>query len=622
MQNIYYSVAGILCLIVHLIINFDILFGRKKQDPRYKKSYKHLLVCVCAFFGADILWGVVAETQNNDFLFFATIIFFFALSAVVVFWCRFVADYLMIGNRRKILYKLMSTFMCILVLVLVVRNFFARVFFWIDESGVYRTGYGRVLTLLTQAFIFFLFTLRAVYRTVISKGKIKTRFATIASFGATMTIAGIIQLFTPVLPIYSMGLLIGCCAIHAFVVEGEKEEILEMLSIQKERAEQSNEAKTTFLFSMSHDIRTPMNAIMGYTELIKKVPGNPEKTEEYLNKISTAEENLLGLINNVLEMARIEKGAVEPNERPYNLYNDLEKTITIFMGLAQEKNITLTGHDEIYHPYIMEDDKLHSQIAVNIVSNAIKYTKPGGKVDVYIKQIAADTPGECSVEFKVVDNGIGMTKEFLEHAFENFAREKNSTDSKIPGVGLGLGIVKKLIDQMGGMINIESEKDVGTTVTVVTHHRLCNKDDVVETVEVKDIKNKKFKGRRILLVEDNELNCEIAKGILTELGIEVEEAQNGARACELLIERGGGYFDMVLMDIQMPLMNGYDATRAIRKFADTSLSDIPIVAMTANAFEEDQKNARAAGMNGHVAKPINIGLLIAELERQLKVEDD
>lgn len=617
MQNIYYSMISLLGLIIHIIVNYDILSRSDFEDRQAMRTYKGFLGSIFIFYLLDMSWGVLAEIGISSLLYASTILYFMSLSIVLVLWGFFVVDYLKVPGFKGCFYKSLGIILALFEIGIIIANFFDKMFFWIDENGVYQTGVGRKITLGLQVLLFSVTTFVAAYKAIKTKGNTRRRLLVICSFGIEMMVAGAVQIFVPVLPIYSMGFIIGCCSIHAFVLEDMKAEMHMLLEKQKERAERSDKAKTNFLFSMSHDIRTPMNAIMGYTQLAKKVADNPAKIIEYLDKIEVAEENLLGLINNVLEMARIENGAVVVNPKPADISKDIEKTLTIFGEMAREKDIKLSGVSDLFSPYVMEDEALDAQIAVNIVSNAIKYTPNGGSVEVSMKQLPGNDDSECILEFKVTDTGIGMSKEFLEHAFENFSREMSSTDSKIPGVGLGLGIVKKLIDQMGGSIEIESEKGMGTTVTVNTHHKFCKKEDVYVDGPTSGNSKKTFKGHRILLVEDNDLNMEIAKGVLEEVEIEVDTASNGRVAIEKLLEKESSYYEMILMDIQMPVMNGYETTRTIRQFTDPILRSIPIVAMTANAFETDRQNAADAGMNDHLAKPFKFDDLLKLLEKYL-----
>ncbi|MCR4955573.1 MAG: response regulator [Lachnospiraceae bacterium] len=424
----------------------------------------------------------------------------------------------------------------------------------------------------------------------------------------------------------NVGMLVMVLSLIVLVVyniielRGRKKVLRETQRKAKEEvliAEKANKAKSAFLFNMSHDIRTPMNAIVGYTELARRYKNNPEKLEEYFYKVEVAEENLLRLINNVLEMARIENDRIVVTEHATDISVAIRKTLIVLSGEAEKKHITITGSDDLYHPYVYQDENHNAEIVANIIGNAIKYTPEGGTVDFRLIQHKGKDDKHCIIEFVCKDTGIGMSKDFLEHAFDSFERERNTTVSKIQGTGLGLGIVKKLVTLMNGTINIESVQGKGTTVTIKIPHRLCEKEDVIRDETDKDKRIVDFKGKRILLVEDNEMNQEIAAEILMETGLIVEIADNGKMACDKVLEKGPGWYDLILMDVQMPEMDGYEATRFIRSLKDSDLANIPIVAMTANAFEEDRQNAFEAGMNEHIPKPIEIKRLFNTLEKLL-----
>lgn len=390
------------------------------------------------------------------------------------------------------------------------------------------------------------------------------------------------------------------------------------LATAKEAAEKASKAKSEFLFNMSHDIRTPMNAISGFTELAKKYKHDPSRLEDYLSRIEEADSHLLGLINNVLEMARIENGKLSIEETAADIEKFTKSLLMMTEGEAEKKKISISEYSEVKRPFIMIDKKRLSEIALNIIGNAIKYTKEGGSVKFGIRQMEGHSPDTCVIEFKCSDNGIGISESFLPHLFESFSRERNSTISGIEGSGLGLGIVKKLLDIMGGTINIESKEGKGTSVTIQTCHRYASGSEIEKKHDDIESKACEFSGKRILLAEDNELNMEIALTILEDAGFEVDTAENGKEALRKIEEAEAGRYDIVLMDIQMPVMNGYEASKAIRSLPDSAKSQIIILAMTANAFEEDKKNAIEAGMDGHISKPVDIGMLFRTLSSALK----
>lgn len=388
---------------------------------------------------------------------------------------------------------------------------------------------------------------------------------------------------------------------------------------QLEIANASNAAKSAFLFNMSHDIRTPMNAIIGFTELLEKHLDDKELSKEYIKKIQTSNEFLLSLINNVLEMARIESGKTTLDETYCNAYTFNASLYSLFDSQMKEKGIEFTKSIQLEHPEVICDTTKLREIFLNILSNALKYTPDGGKVFMRLTEISSDRIGYAVYQTEIEDTGIGMSEEFLPQIFEEFTRERSSTESKVTGTGLGMPIVKKLVDLMQGTIEVESQIGKGTKFTVTLPHRIAENggiDPFMEKIYEPEVNH--FKGKRILLAEDNELNAEIAITILEEAGFEVEHAADGIICVDMMEKADAGYYDLILMDIQMPNMDGYKATQMIRKFEDTKKAGITIIAMTANAFDEDKRNAYKAGMNRHIAKPIKVDMLMSVLSEILK----
>lgn len=397
----------------------------------------------------------------------------------------------------------------------------------------------------------------------------------------------------------------------------EQQSTMERLNLQ----EQANLAKTTFLFSMSHDIRTPMNAIIGFTDLLEKHKDDKELVADYIQKIRFSSEFLLSLINNVLEMARIESGKATLDETYWNTEKFTDTISSVFDNQMKEKDITFTKNIQVEHKDILCDTTKVREIFLNILSNALKYTPAGGTVHMELTELPSDNPDYAVYQTVISDTGIGMTEEYLPHIFEEFTRERTSTESKVVGTGLGMPIVKKLVDLMNGNIEVESTLGEGTTFTVTLPYRIAEQADIDKMIEhTRVYESTCFKGKRILLAEDNELNAEIAMIVLEEAGFEVERAEDGIICVDMLERAENGYYDVILMDIQMPNMDGYKATRIIRQLSDKEKAEIPIVAMTANAFDEDKRNALEAGMNGHVAKPINVGELMLTLNTMLNEE--
>ena len=389
-----------------------------------------------------------------------------------------------------------------------------------------------------------------------------------------------------------------------------------MLKNALRRAEEGSRAKSSFLFAMSHDLRTPMNAIIGYAELMEAHWGEKEVTTNYLQKLKGASQFLLALIGNVLEIARIESGKETLNEAPWNLMK-LEETLDILLdGEISRKQLTVNRNVNIRHANVYCDALKIREIIMNLLSNAVKYTAEGGKIVLDIEEKPSAREGFMTLQIRVSDNGISISKEYVPYIFDAFTRERSSSESGIIGTGLGLRIVKSFVDLMNGDISVESEPGKGTCFTVEISCRKVPEEELRQQMEEQP-ENVSLAGRRILLAEDNGLNAEIAMTILQDADAEVELAADGKIAIDKLKDAPIGYYDAILMDIQMPNMNGYEATKAIRKLTDER-AKIPIIAMTANAFEEDRQAALAAGMDDYVAKPVEISELFRTIMKNLK----
>ena len=383
-------------------------------------------------------------------------------------------------------------------------------------------------------------------------------------------------------------------------------------------AKNANEAKTRFLFNMSHDIRTPMNAIIGFSELLEKHIDEKDKAIDYLGKIKSSSNFLLSLINYVLEMARIESGKLALKKEVGCVTELIESLTDVFEPGVKKKFITYSCEIDIQHKYVIGDETKVREIFINIIGNSVKYTPEGGKISVSVKEEPFEKENYIAYRIIVEDNGIGMSKEYLPHIFEEFSREHTSTESKVTGTGLGLPIVKSLIDMMGGTIEVESQLGCGTKMNVVLPFELASEKQILEEKQKEKEKiSDSILGKRVLLAEDNELNAEIAMTVLKENGLKAERAANGKQCMEMLKKMPEDYYDMILMDIQMPEMDGYEATKRIRNL-DDARADIPIVAMTANAFEEDRQKALESGMNAHVSKPVDMNMLFKVMAQILK----
>lgn len=387
-----------------------------------------------------------------------------------------------------------------------------------------------------------------------------------------------------------------------------------------EKARKANEAKTRFLFNMSHDIRTPMNAIVGFSGLLEKSIHDEKKSLDYIKKIRVSSDILLTIINQVLEMARIESGKITLSSESVNIREMVEAMNTVFESSLTKKSLEYQCSLNVVHDQILCDKTKMEEIILNVVSNSIKYTNPHGKITVSIDEL--DSEDEKNANYKVVveDNGIGMSQDYLPHIFEEFSREHTSTETRVAGTGLGLPIVKSLVDRMGGTIEVESEEGKGTRFIMKFSFPVSLENQVREKEKqnIPDI-TEKLKGKRILLAEDNDLNAEIAETVLVEAGIEVKRVEDGLQCIEELKKMPENYYDVILMDVQMPNMDGYTATQRIRDL-DDSRAEIPIIAMTANAYDEDRRKAQEAGMDGFLAKPLDVDEMMRLLGKITKTE--
>ena len=397
------------------------------------------------------------------------------------------------------------------------------------------------------------------------------------------------------------------------------------LEIALKKAEDASLAKTRFLNNMSHDIRTPMNVILGYAQLMEnelKGKDMPE-TLEHLEKMQQSGNLLLSIINNVLDMARIESGRMELDEN-YCRIGDVRKSLfAVFDEKARKKNIALHYTMNVEHEHVLTDVTKVKEIFVNILSNAIKYTPSGGSIMMSVDELPCDEPGYMIVRNRVSDTGIGMSQDYMTKIFDAFTREQNTTKSKIAGTGLGMSIVRKYVDLLGGTIDVESELGKGSTITVTLKHKIADESYYVKKhIEESGTGSEILEGRNILLAEDNDLNAEITEAILERAGIKTERVEDGIQCVNMIEKMPAGTYDMILMDIQMPKMNGYKATQAIRRLPDKDKACIPIIAMTANAFEEDKRDALAVGMNGHIAKPIELDKLLSMLAEVIRQQEN
>ena len=386
-----------------------------------------------------------------------------------------------------------------------------------------------------------------------------------------------------------------------------------------EQAKNANEAKTRFLFNMSHDIRTPMNAIVGFSDLLEKNLQNEKKAKEYLGKIQSSSNLLLMIINQVLEMARIESGTAVLQLKAEDMDALFHRVNTVFEEDIRKKNLQYHTVLDVRHHYAVCDQTKLQEIMLNIISNAIKYTPEGHSIHVEVHEAVSENPSKIRCIFSCEDTGIGISEEYLPHIYEEFSREHTSTENKVPGTGLGLPIIKSMIELMGGSIQVESRQGIGTKFTVDLSFDMASKEEVYGSRNaIKTSAIHTIKGKRILIAEDNELNAEIAKTVLEDAGALVTRVEDGQQAVELFKEKPAGTFDAILMDLMMPIMDGYTATREIRSLERSDSKTIPIIAMTANAFQEDAEKCIAVGMNAHLAKPLDIEKVMITICRLVK----
>ena len=404
----------------------------------------------------------------------------------------------------------------------------------------------------------------------------------------------------------------------AKLAANDTQKLNEKLEIALKKAEDASLAKTSFLNNMSHDIRTPMNVILGYAQLMENELNGKDIPEalEHLEKLQQSGNLLLSIINNVLDMARIESGRMEIDENYCRIEDVWKSLFAVFDEKARKKNISLHYTMNVEHEHVLTDVTKVKEILVNILSNAIKYTPAGGSVMVYVDELPCDESGYMIVRIRISDTGIGMSQDYLTKIFEAFTREKNTTKSKIAGTGLGMSIVKNYVDLLGGTIDVESELGKGSTFTVTLKHRIADERYYVKKhIEEPGTGSEILEGRNILLAEDNDLNAEIAEAILERAGLRIERVENGIQCVNRILKMPAGTYDMIFMDIQMPEMDGYKATQAIRNLPDKDKACIPIIAMTANAFAEDKRKTMEAGMNAHLSKPLNVPELMDTIRK-------
>ncbi len=633
-----YSIIGILASVILLITNQDFL-RKGRILTRAQHAYRSFLVGVMAYYITDLLWGILDEHHLILALYVDTTVHFAAMAMAVMLWTRYVIDYLE-GEKgfAKLLFFVGQCFLWFELIVIII-NFFYPVLFRFDEDGGYHAYIARYLTLGIQILMFLLTSVYTLVITARSKGSVKMRHLTIGLFGIAMIILIALQVFYPLMPFYAMGYMLGTCLLHSFVMEDEKEEYRQELeeAVKREKqqkqeltesrealrdalavAEKANKAKTAFLSNVSHEIRTPMNAIIGLNNIAMNDPTASDEVKGYLEKIRGASQHLLAIINDILDMNRIESGMMVIKKEEFSLDNAIEQVNMMIGGQCREKGIyyecIVKGKTDDY--YTGDEMKL-KQVIINILGNAVKFTPTGGKVQFLVEECARN---ERMTTFKMIfkDTGIGMSSEFLPHIFDAFSQEEPSNSTGYGSTGLGMPITKSLVELMNGSIDVESKKGVGTVFTAtITLERSDRKKEEQEKHREEN-RNVDLKDRRILLAEDVEINAEIMIAVLETREIKTEHAENGKTAVEMFEGHEAGYYDAILMDMRMPVMDGLEAAKKIRAMDREDAKTIPIIALTANAFDEDVQRSMQAGLNAHLSKPVEPERLFDELDRLWK----
>lgn len=608
-----YSIIGILATILLLIGNHDVL--RKQGGSEYSRTrlyYRRFLLGVLVYYITDMLWGMLDVQRLTSLQFIDTTVYFIAMIATVVLWARYVVSYL---DRKNFFERwLLRTGQVIfgVFLVFIIVNFFYPVFFWFDDQGDYHTAFMRHATLVAQIAMFLATSIYTLYTTAKTQGDVRQRHLTIGLFGLAMVVMIAFQVFFPLWPFYAMGCMIGISLLHSFVLEDETEEY-------RRKLEEASRAKTAFLSNMSHEIRTPMNAIIGLNSLALDDAGLSQATRDHLQKIGTSAQHLLGIINDILDISRIESGSMSLKNAEFSFAHELEQVNAIVTAQCHNKKIRYSCNvkDGVSNCYIGDEMKLR-QVLINILGNAVKFTPEGGSVSLVVEALAVD--GEkCPLRFTVEDSGIGIGKDFLPRLFEAFALEDESYTSKHGSTGLGLSITKSIVKLMDGRIDVESEKGVGSkfTVTVTLQKSSHNDSERCLSGGQHEKPRATLSGRTILLAEDLPVNAEIMAMILSMREMKAERAENGRIAVEMFKSHEPGYYSAILMDVRMPEMDGLEATRVIRSMDREDAKSIPIIALTANAFDEDVQNSLQAGLNAHLSKPVEPETVFRTLEELL-----
>ena len=621
-----YSIMAFISAIIVGLISYASSKNLFVKNTRHKLIY----IWVIFFCLQDGLWGIFASwsLRSDAGLYISSYVFHLSAILSPVFWTVYFLSRVSIGRKWKLLFTALSALLTLAQLIMLVFNISTRFMFYVDANGLYKTTPARSVMFYMQFATYIVMCVLSFYAYFkYERGTGRSNLFAIAAVSIAPIFFGAFQMVYPDAPYDSVGFAVASVVIHCFLsVEYEKQvitlrELKDNLDLALEDAQAANKAKSTFLFNMSHDIRTPMNAIIGFTNIAEKNIGNPEKVSDCLKKTRDASSLLLSMINDILEMSRIENGKAELTPEPADVLCSFDLIDSVLTELAKEKHIDISYETgKIRDRGILVDKMRFNRVLLNLGTNAIKYTPVNGKVQLSVRQLDGETAdGHRLYEYTVADNGSGMSEEFQAHMFEEFSRERTSTTSGIQGTGLGLAVTKAYVDMMDGRIECRSRIGEGTVFTVVLPFAPCETDFKAPEASrdlPEDAPGFSFSGKRVLLVEDNEMNREIATEILGDAGITVETAVDGSKAVDAVRTHGTEYYDLILMDIQMPVMDGYEATRTIRSLYPDSR--LPIIALSANAFAEDRVKSRQAGMNDHIEKPIRLEELFSAIQRIMK----
>ena len=633
-----YSIIGVLATVLLLITNRELFWNAgNKALTGTQRDYRGFLLGVLAYLITDMLWGVLESHGLTSILYADTAVHFVAMAAAVMLWTRYVISYL--GEKNafgSFLSWAGQLFLCF-EMIAVLINFFYPILFWFDESGAYHAGFARYVTLTIQILLFFLTSVYTLWNTAKTEGAVRHRHLTIGLFGIAMDLCIAVQVFYPLLPFYAMGYMLGTCLLHSFVMEDEKEEYRRSLEeavarekIQKAElaenrealkdalamAEHANRAKTAFLSNMSHEIRTPMNAIIGLDNIAMNDPTASDKVKEYLAKIDASAQHLLGIINDILDMSRIESGRMTIKQEEFSFSRGLEQINTMISGQCREKGLNydcqITGQVDEY--YIGDIMKL-KQVLINILGNAVKFTPEGGNVRLQIEE-GPRLDRKATLRFVISDTGIGMSKEYLPHIFEAFSQEDASSTNQYGSTGLGMPITKSIVELMNGHIEVESEKGQGSVFTVTV--TLGESERKSARLEEGDLDPHEL---NVLVIDDDRVALEHAEIVLRQIGIGCETAESGREGIEKVRIRHGRRedYDLILVDWRMPEMDGVETTRQIHSVVG---SNTPIIILTSFNWDEIAEEAKAAGVDTFVAKPLFAGTVMDEFREAFRRKNE